>query len=547
MKATYNINTYNKADKARIKFVVRWKDEDGKYRTKFFQKKAEAETWQQQMETELRNQGREVLNFPTALRVMAQECAERLALHGKSLRDATAHYVAYLEAHQRSARLDHGVAEFIAAKRAMIKPPSCHTMSNIKRHLGKMTATLGASMMSDITREDLEKCFADALSISNFNALVHKAREFFRWACDVRHYCAENPALNVALVDDAERPVGVLKPDQIARLLESAPPVELAYFAIGAFAGLRSAEICRLDWSEIDFEDGVIEVPADKAKTAKRRPVKMLPCLRAWLEPLAQKSGKVIPCGANQIYRGLFRVRSRAGLAEWPKNALRHSFCSYHLAAFKNSSELACEMGHYNTKMIYHHYRAVVRESVALQWWKVMPADPDNVLQLALANGRMIVSHKERKARGADGRLSLYSPENGRKYEHGTNYYAKQYGISRVVASKWKKIGKPLDDPEAMARIKRGEYAQTARQQAATYGVSIALVRQWRNAGWPLDDVAIVKGYIEYRARVAKVTFGEGRGRALQVIGLAPRDARAAAPPPAFTPEIVRTNCAASA
>jgi integrase len=43
---------------------------------------------------------------------------------------------------------------------------------------------------------------------------------------------------------------------------------------------LRSAEIERLDWAEVNFEAGLIEVKASNAKTAGRRLVTMQPNLR---------------------------------------------------------------------------------------------------------------------------------------------------------------------------------------------------------------------------------------------------------------------------
>jgi integrase len=61
---------------------------------------------------------------------------------------------------------------------------------------------------------------------------------------------------------------GILTITQAARLLESATREGLPYIAIGLFAGLRRAEIERLDWSEIDFESGLIEVTADNAKNS---------------------------------------------------------------------------------------------------------------------------------------------------------------------------------------------------------------------------------------------------------------------------------------
>jgi hypothetical protein len=40
---------------------------------------------------------------------------------------------------------------------------------------------------------------------------------------------------------------------------------------MGAFSGLCRAEIERLEWTEVDFDAGVIEVKASKSKTASRR------------------------------------------------------------------------------------------------------------------------------------------------------------------------------------------------------------------------------------------------------------------------------------
>jgi integrase/recombinase XerD len=54
-------------------------------------------------------------------------------------------------------------------------------------------------------------------------------------------------------------------------------------------------------------------------------------------------SGKVTP--ANFV-KQLRAVRKAAGITDWPDNALRHSFASYHLAHFKDAAALALEMGH---------------------------------------------------------------------------------------------------------------------------------------------------------------------------------------------------------
>ena len=53
--------------------------------------------------------------------------------------------------------------------------------------------------------------------------------------------------------------------------------------AIGGFAGLRTSEIMRLHWEEIDFSQGHIEVKAGKTKTAQRRHAPLLPNLKVLL------------------------------------------------------------------------------------------------------------------------------------------------------------------------------------------------------------------------------------------------------------------------
>ena len=69
---------------------------------------------------------------------------------------------------------------------------------------------------------------------------------------------------------------------------------------IGAFAGLRRAEIERLEWSEVDFDAGVIEVKAWKSMTASRRLVTMQPNLCEKLTPYRTCTGSACPVNLQQ-------------------------------------------------------------------------------------------------------------------------------------------------------------------------------------------------------------------------------------------------------
>jgi integrase len=194
-----------------------------------------------------------------------------------------------------------------------------------------------------------------------------------------RGYATSNPAAKTAKAKVVDSPPGILTVQQTAHLLESASPELLPYIAIGAFAGLRRAELERLDWREIDFESGLIEVTAKKSKTARRRFVKMQLNLREWLLPLRKHKGNVTP---DDFEKQLDAAREAAGITEWPDNGLRHSFASYHLAHFKNAAALALEMGHTDSGMIFNHYRELVRPKEAEDYWNIKPTPVSKIVPL---------------------------------------------------------------------------------------------------------------------------------------------------------------------
>src|SRR5262249_59325200 len=89
-----------------------------------------------------------------------------------------------------------------------------------------------------------------------------------------------NPILHTARPKLVDKPPEIFSVDQLHALLDAAQraePTVLPMLAIGAFAGLRDAEVKRLDWSEVDLVRGHIEVKAAKAKSARRRIIPIQP------------------------------------------------------------------------------------------------------------------------------------------------------------------------------------------------------------------------------------------------------------------------------
>jgi len=119
------------------------------------------------------------------------------------------------------------------------------------------------------------------------------------------------------------------------------------------------------------LQSGLIEVTAKKAKSARRRFVRIQSNLAKWLQPYARVSGNVTPPKYREV---LDAARQVARIEQWPHNALRHSFASYHLAHFNDAAALALELGHSNSNLVFQHYRQLVKPKDAERYWKIAPA-----------------------------------------------------------------------------------------------------------------------------------------------------------------------------
>ena len=177
-----------------------------------------------------------------------------------------------------------------------------------------------------------------------------------------------NPVLRTAQPKLVDKPPEIFSVDELAGLLRVAfanAPDVVPMLAIGAFAGLREAEIKRLDWSEVDQRRGHIEIKSSKAKSARRRIVEMQPNLREWLRTYAGMTGAVVPVNAR---KKLDAIRKAAGLARSPKNGITPQLREPTvLAAIHDAPRVAAELGHTKTAhaLLNLHRELVLPEEAA--------------------------------------------------------------------------------------------------------------------------------------------------------------------------------------
>jgi integrase len=172
---------------------------------------------------------------------------------------------------------------------------------------------------------------------------------------------------------EPEKEIEIFTPDEMRDILLAAHARILPLIAIGGFCGIRSAEVERLNWQDIKWDRGHIEIAGHKAKTAARRLVPLPENLKAWLAPWRQETGPIITISDVSGALGDTAVKARIP-GGWRQNALRHSFISYRVSLTGDVARTSLEAGN-SPKMIFRHYREIVDEEAARAWFGIMPPD----------------------------------------------------------------------------------------------------------------------------------------------------------------------------
>lgn len=256
-------------------------------------------------------------------------------------------------------------------------------ISALQYRLKPFNVEYGDWMTSDISTEIIDEYLTNLKLAAQTK--LHRRRALFQ----VFEYAIQlnatdsNPVKKALIPTVVKSEAGILSSRDLSKLLNVADERTTPALAISFFAGIRRAELERLDWSEVDFEESEIEIKASKAKTAQRRFIPMSENLKAWLMPYAQHEGKIIASPA--IYRkGMEKARSIANIP-FPHNAGRHSFASYHLALNDDAGKTAAALGHQNSALLYSRYRALVKRKQAEAYWRIIPAKQENITSIKSA------------------------------------------------------------------------------------------------------------------------------------------------------------------
>ena len=152
----------------------------------------------------------------------------------------------------------------------------------------------------------------------------------------------------------------------------AAAPKAATCIALQAFAGVRSEELLRLTWQDLERRRGFIEITAGKAKTAQRRLIPIASNLAEWLSDAPRNGKRIWPHSKPYLFEAIRDTTAKAKVA-WKANGLRHSFISYRLAQTKDMAAVALEAGN-SPVMIFRHYRELATDEEAKEWFGLRPS-----------------------------------------------------------------------------------------------------------------------------------------------------------------------------
>jgi integrase len=307
--------------------------------------------------------------------------AARTQLRGNSILTAVKEHLAR-KRNVQERRVDEVVDELLADKqrsrdRGELSPKYVYQISSDLTRFKNAFRTNISAVTPAVIEDWLKGQDIVARTRNNLRASIVTLFNFAR----TRGYLPKGiptDAEDVPRAKDRGGKIGILTPKQLASLISKAPPDLRLYLALGAFTGMRTSEILRLDWSQVNFERGHITVSPEKAKTATRRLVPIQQNLMQFLSPYRGRTGRVFDKYVNE--RAIAFAKTQGVV--WPHNCLRHSYATYRLAAVQDAARVALELGNSPQKLMTN-YRELADEHDAKAWFAITPKPVKNVVQIA--------------------------------------------------------------------------------------------------------------------------------------------------------------------
>lgn len=354
---------------------------NGQGKREYFSDPATALLRAEQIATTAENHGISALNFPSRDREMAVECRDLLAAQGHSIRDATTHFLAHLQAERqratvptiREAGTEYVLARKIDHERGDIAK---RTNDSLRQAVTQLIAAVGDMRISDFGADEL-RTYLNALHVSAKSRQDVRLRlsGLFSYAVS-RKWISANPCSSVKIRVPRQEIV-VLGVDACETLLREAEKSRYAqhlvpYAACCLLGSLRPFEAQQLSWESVDFETAHLHVTPSSSKKREGRFVTMEPALIAFLQPYAKPSGLLVAANHRKQWESLIRACGYGPQNPWPQDCMRHTGISM-LLALKRNRALVTEEAGTSLSCLKRNYLSPIKAAEAARFWNLAP------------------------------------------------------------------------------------------------------------------------------------------------------------------------------
>lgn len=263
--------------------------------------------------------------------------------------------------------------------------------ATLKSHLERFAASMGRREAHLLSGNEIMAWLGglgvEPRTLRNYHMSL---ANFFNWA-ERRGMVPKSPTASIAEADlptVPQKAKGVLTVDQAAAMMawmESNRPHYVACYALQCFAGIRAAEVARVQWNWIDINAKTITLPGwfevdgkqvQGTKTADDWVLHDLPDnLWAWLKAYKGEGRWRWPASkpTEIIRRELARIPEHA-INPWPQNAMRHTFCTMAISMHQSADKVALWSRHTNARQLYKSYVAkLVSKADAERYFSIVP------------------------------------------------------------------------------------------------------------------------------------------------------------------------------
>ncbi len=346
-----------------------------------------------QVAAQRERQGKAAFGLTDGQRIEAQKCFDRLTPLNVSLTNAVDFYLEHARPAGGERTVDKALDEYLGLKRT--KNLRERSLGDLETRLNRFALAHGSKLVNaifpPIVQDHLDVPGWSSQTRLNEWMVLHG---FFKF-CQVKKYGAANPVASVDKPQVGERSPEIFSVADCRCLLLAAltqPGLELGpALALGLFAGIRSEELNRLDWSAVKVNRQMVTIGPEVAKKRRIRNVTLTANAIAWLHAFGVKeSGPVLPSDSRRRWD---KLCTEAVLKKWMHNGCRHTFASCHYAMHDNASLTCNQLGQGSDAVLFNHYRSLMDKETAQEFFNIMPPEDQKIVALpvqqseARANG----------------------------------------------------------------------------------------------------------------------------------------------------------------